>query len=396
MSASRIHRYILKEIGTPTVISLLIFTFVLLMGRIPKVTELVISKGVPAREIFMLFAYLMPTFFSITVPLSFLLGILLAFGRLSADSEYIALKASGISLYRLVVPVLALAVFFVALTAWITVFVEPASKAAFRGKLFEIASSSLSIDIKPGVFNDEFDGIVLYSRGVNENLGIMQDLFISDERNGETPATITAAEGRFIPDPQQLRLTLRLNDGNIHRQPANQDQAAYQTIKFNSYDINIDTSAVLDDSKRRRKRSEMSWSELQQAIAVADDGKSRNRLETEMHERVVIAFAPLVLVLVGVPLGLQSQRSGKGAGFAMSLVVFLVYYILLSFAGTIAEKGLVPGSIILWLPNLCFFAGGVYFLHRTAIERPLKIVALPQRLWTSWFARKTVKTGGRR
>lgn len=397
MSATRIHRYILREISTPTVISLLIFTFVLLMGRIPKVTELVISKGVPAGEIFMLFAYLMPTFFSITVPLSFLLGILLAFGRLSADSEYIAMKASGISLYRLVVPVLLLAVFFVVLTGWVTVFVEPASKAAFRGKLFDIASSNLSINIKPGVFSDDFDGIVLYTRGVNENLGIMQDLFISDERSGETPATITAREGRFIPDPQQLRLTLRLKDGSIHRQPLDQEQETYQTIRFNSYDVNIDTGAALDSNKRRRKRSEMSWTELNRAIVTESEkqGNNLNRLTTEKHERVVIAFAPLVLVLVGVPLGLQSQRSGKGAGFAMSLAVFLIYYILLSFAGTIAEKGLIPSAIILWLPNLCFFAGGLYFLHRTAIERPLQIVSLPQKLWQRLLSRSAT-TGDRR
>lgn len=391
MYLSRIHRYIFKEISTPTILSLLIFTFVLLMGRIPRVTELVISKGVPAGEIFMLFAYLMPTFFSITVPLSFLLGILLAFGRFSADSEFIALKASGVSLYNLIKPVILLAVFFAMLTGWITVFVEPASKAAFREKLFQIASSNLSINIKPGVFSDDFNGIVLYTRGISEQHGIMQDLFISDERSGVTPTTITAQEGRFIPDPDQLRLTLRLKDGSIHRQPTDQLQSTYQTIKFSSYDINIDTGAAVSSNKRKRKRSEMSWNELNKAITTASKAKDKHRLEAEKHERIVIAFAPLVLVLVGVPLGLQSQRSGKGAGFAMALVVFLIYYILLSFAGTIAEKGLIPSGIILWLPNICFFTGGLYFLHRTAVERPFQLFALPQKLLFAWYKRQTKK-----
>lgn len=394
MSTTRIHRYILKEISTPTLISLLIFTFVLLMGRIPRVTELVISKGVPAGEIFVLFACLMPTFFSITVPLSFLLGILLAFGRLSADSEFIALKASGVSLYNLIRPVILLAVVFVLLTGWITIFIEPASKAAFRGKLFQIASTNLSINIKPGVFNDDFDGIVLYSRGVDENLGIMQDLFISDERSGVTPATITAKKGRFITDPENLRLTLRLNNGNIHRQPVNAGLSTYQTINFASYDINIDTGATVSDQKKAPKRSEMSWNELNKAITSNTSTSSKNRLETEKHERIVIAFAPFVLVLIGVPLGLQSQRSGKGAGFAMALVVFLVYYILLSFAGTIAEKGIIPGAIILWLPNICFLAGGIYSLQRTATERPIQLFNLPRRHLSAWRTRKK-KSGGR-
>ncbi|MFN2352863.1 MAG: LptF/LptG family permease, partial [Kiritimatiellia bacterium] len=95
MSQQRIHRYILREISVPTIMSLLIFSFVVLLGRIPRLTEMIINKGVPALDIIALFAFLLPTFLSVTVPLSFLLGILLAFGRFSADSEYIAMKASG-------------------------------------------------------------------------------------------------------------------------------------------------------------------------------------------------------------------------------------------------------------------------------------------------------------
>ncbi len=381
MSALRIQRYIIKEISTPTLLSLVIFTFVLLMGRIPRVTELVINKGVPAGEIVRLFACLLPTFFSVTLPLSFLLGILLAFGRFSAESEFIAIKASGVSLYTLVKPVLLLAVLFVLSTGVITIFIEPASKAAFRGKLFDIASNSLDANIKPGVFNDDFEDLVLYARGMDENRQIMHDVFISDERNGTTPATITAREGRFITDPQHYRLTLRLKNGSIHRQPAAGAESTYQIIGFTSYDVNIDIGDRLNQAKQRsRKRSEMSWRELNRAIAGAQQNHNAYRLRAEKHERIVIAFAPLVLVLVGVPLGLQSQRSGKGAGFALALVVFLVYYVLLSFAGTLADKGLAPAAAILWLPNFCFLAGGLFFLHRTAIEKPLKIFTLPQRL----------------
>ncbi|MEA3545175.1 MAG: LPS export ABC transporter permease LptF [Thermodesulfobacteriota bacterium] len=376
MSNLRIHRYILKEISAPTLLSLLIFTFVLLMGKIPRLAELVINKGVPATEIFQLFGYLLPTFFSVTIPLSFLLGILLAFGRFSADSEFIALKASGISLYNLVKPVLLLAILFSLITAWITIRIEPASKTAFRGKLFQIASSSASISVKPGVFNDEFEGIVLYARGMDEERGIMQDVFISDERASEAPATITARQGRFISDPDQYSLTLRLSNGNIHRRPPKEKQAIYQTISFNNYDINLDISKQLSSKKRRRSKSEMSWSELNHAIENTPDKKNNYHLKVEKHERIVIAFAPLVLILIGMPLGLQAQRSGKGAGFTLALMIFLVYYVLLSLAGNIADNGLLPAAIILWLPNFCFLLGGSWLLHRTAIEKPFYIFSI--------------------
>lgn len=395
MSYSRIHRYVLKEISAPTILSLLIFTFVLLMGRIPGIAELVINKGIPAPEILKLLAYLLPTFFNVTVPLSFLLGILLAFGRLSAESEYIALKASGISLYHLVRPVVALAVLFVIMTGWISIAVEPASKSAFRNKLFQIASSNLSASVKPGIFTDQFNGIVLYARGMNERLGIMQDVFISDKRSGTTPATITAREGRFISDPDQFRLTLRLKNGSIHRHPRNEKQSTYQIINFTTYDINIDVENPLNNSKTRyRKRGELSWQELNNAIKNTGI-RDRHLFQTEKQERIVVAFVPLVLILVGIPLGLQSQRSGKGAGFALALIVFLVYYVLLSFAGTIADKGLLPAAVIFWLPNLLFSLVGAYFLHRTAVERPLQIFTWPQ-LWKKNWQKHKTKAGGQR
>jgi len=393
MSSLRIHKYILKEISIPVFLSLLIFTFVLLMGKIPRLAELVINKGVPAAKIFQLFSFLLPTFLSITIPLSFLLGILLAFGRFSADSEFVALKASGVSLYNLVKPVFFLAILFSLLTAWITISIEPASKTAFRNKLFQIASSSASVSVKPGIFNDEFAGIVLYARGMDENRGIMQDVFISDEREGETPAIITAQKGRFISDPNQYSLTLRLSNGTIHRRPLKDKKSTYQIISFTNYDINLDVGEQLNSNKqRRRSRGELSWAELNTAIGKATDDKTRFYYQTDKHYRIAIALAPLVLILVGVPLGLQSQRSGKGAGFALALVVFLIYYVLLSFAVTIADKGLLPAAIILWLPNFCFLLGGTWFLHSTAIEKPLHFFSLPQRI-LKLLSSRSQKTG---
>lgn len=370
--------------------SLLIFSFVVLLGRIPRLTEMIISKGVPATDIIALFAFLLPTFLSVTVPLSFLLGILLAFGRLSADSEYIALKASGISLYSMVKPVAFLALFFTLVTATITLLIEPASKTALRAKIFHIASTSLNVSVKPGVFNDDIPGIVLYAQGVDERQRIMRDVFISDQRNNSTPTTITAREGLFISNPDSLVLTLRLRNGEIHRQPgAGQD--TYQTISFNNYDINLDFSEQLSQGQRSRSRSELSWTELNQAIQATAPGKQRYRLEAELHERIVIACAPLVLILIGIPLGLQSQRSGKGAGFALALLVFLVYYVLLSFAGTLADKGILPAAFILWLPNLVFLAGGSFFLYRAASERP---VLIHLQLWNKLLGLLVRRPGG--
>ncbi len=381
MSSLRLHKYISKEISVPAILSLLIFSFVLLMGRIPRLTELVVSKGVPILEIVQLFSYLLPTFLTVTVPLSFLLGILLAFGRLSADNEFIALKATGVSLYSLLKPVLVIALLFSILTAWLTISVKPTAKTAFRSKLFEIASSQASVGIRPGIFNDDFNDLVLYTREMDDRQGVMRGVFISDEREGETPATIVARQGRFITNPEDYSLTLRLSDGTIHRRPANEKKSTYQTVSFSNYDINLDIGKQLSpDTPRRRSRSELSWAELGQAYTSAANEEARYKLSVEKHKRIAIAFAPLVFALVGVPLGLQSNRSGKGAGFTLALAISLVYYLLLSIASTLAGKGALPAEVALWLPNCCFLLGGSYFLHRTAIEQPMTFFSWPAKL----------------
>lgn len=380
MSNSRIHRYITKEITGPVFLSLFIFTFVLLMGRIPGLTELVINKDVPAVEVLQLFSYMLPTFIRITLPLSFLLSILLAFTRLSTDCEFIALKASGISLYTLLKPVLLLAVLFSLLTASLTILLEPAGKAAFNSKLFEIASSKASIGIRPNIFNEDFEGLTIHARAMEERQGIMRGVFISDERNGEIPSTIFAEQGRFIPDPENFRMTLRLNHGSIHRRPIDKDKSTYQVIRFDTYDFNLNMGQPLGERRQRGlSRGELSWQELDQAYAGSTNDHERFRFQSEKHMRITIAFAPLFFSLIGVPLGLQSNRSGKGAGFSLALGISLAYYLLFSAASTLAGKGMLPVSVALWIPNFCFLIIGSYFIHRTAIEQPVRLMEAPKR-----------------
>ena len=392
MSILRIHRYIIKEICEPVFLSLLIFTFVLLMGRIPGLTELVISKEVPTVEVLQLFSYMLPTFIRITLPLSFLLGILLAFSRLSADGEFFALKTSGVSLYSLLKPVLVLAAIFSLLTASLTIIFEPAGKSAFNSKIFQIASSRASVGIRPNIFNDDFDGLVLHARAMDDRQGIIQGVFISDERAGETPATIFAQQGRFIQDPENFRMTLRLSHGSIHRRPANEKKTTYQVIGFSNYDINLDMGQQLAEGRKRGlSRGELSWQELKQAYAESTTERVRFKLQSEKHLRVTIAFAPLFFALVGVPLGLQSSRSGKGAGFSLALGISLIYYLLFSAASTIASKGIIPVSVALWVPNFCFLLAGSYFIYRTANEQPARFFTAPKKFLVQLFRRKKGK-----
>jgi lipopolysaccharide export system permease protein len=370
MSISRIHHYIIREIAVPTGLGLVIFTFVLLMGRILKLVEMVINKGVPFGEIAKLFLYLMPSFLVITVPLAFLLGVLLGFGRLSTDCEIIALKSSGISLYEMIKPVVGLAIAACLTTGLLTLFAEPAGKSAFRSQVFQIATNRASVGIQPRVFNDDFDGLVLYTDNINERTSAMRGVFVSDERVGATPSIILASEGHIIPNRDTLTLTLRLENGTIHRRPQDKGHDTYQVIRFTTYDINLNmVQQVADPEKRRKKESELTLAELREACQNASSITERNIFRAELHKRFILPLAPLVFALIGVPLGIQSRRSARGGGFSLALAVFLAYYILFSFAETMAVEGNFPPAATLWLPNLLFLTGGLYLLYLTAMEK---------------------------
>lgn len=375
MSTTRIHRYIAREIAVPTLLGLLIFTFVLLMGRILKLVELVVNKGVPLGEILQLFAFLLPAFLVITLPLAFLLGVLLGFGRLSADNEVVALRASGIPIYGMLRPVLVLAVACSLITGWLTLYGEPAGQTAFRDQIFEIVSSRANVGILPRVFNDEFEGLVLYASDVDERHGEMRGVFISDERIGATPAVILASQGRVISDQDQRILTLRLENGTIHRRPVDKKTDTYQVIGFTSYDINLNMGQQLSDgSARQKKLREFPLPELWAKLQGAKTAEERRPLSVELHKRFALPLAPLVFALVGVPLGIRSQRSGKGGGFATALMIFMAYYICATFAETLALESGFPPLPTLWAPNLLFLTAGLLLLRQAAKERSLTIL----------------------
>jgi lipopolysaccharide export system permease protein len=394
MSTTRIHRYLIKEIAVPTGLGLLIFTFVLLMGRILKLVEMVINKGIPFTETVKLFLYLLPAFLVITLPLALLLGVLLGFGRLSTDSEIVALKSSGVSLYGMMKPVLGLALAVCLATGFLTLFLEPTGNAAFRNQVFQIATSRASVGIQARVFNDEFDGLVLYANELDERRGIMEGVFISDERVGNTPTVILARTGRVIPNRETRTLTLRLEDGTIHRRPPAEGRADYQVIGFTTYDINLNMGQQLPTAENRRiKENELTVAQVLMARDAATTSAERNTYAAELQKRFILPLAPLIFALIGVPLGIQSHRSGRGGGFALALAIFLVYYMLLSFAETLAVEGGLPPGPTLWLPSVLFLAGGLYLLHLTAMEKRLhwldRLLGLPLRL------RRRAGTGGK-
>ena len=376
MSSLRLQTYISREIIAPFCLSLVLFTFVLLLSRLLKLIEMVIDKGVAVSEILYLFACLLPSFFVITVPLSFLLAVMLAFGRLSADSEIVAMKSAGISLYRQSLPVVLLSIVMCLFTAYLTLVAEPAGRVKLQKRLIEIAYSKAAVALQPQVFNEEFDGLVMYANTVDNDSNTMTGVFISDERMGNTPSIIIAQRGEIRSDRSTGSLLMHLREGSIHRPVVRSGKSSYQVVDFQSYDVNLTLNTA--DNKEKTlslKPKDMSTTALMQKNLELPEKKQREQ-HIELMERLILPVSPLIFALLAVPLGIRSHRSPKGGGFAVALCVFLLYYLCLSITKTMVQENNWPLLVSMWSPTVLFITAGILLHVRAAKEQPLPGVGL--------------------
>ena len=408
-----IYKYVLWELLGPFCLGLLIFTFVLFMRQVLDLLELVINKGVSLQTVLEMIAYIMPSFLVLTIPMAVLVAALTAFGRLSTDSEITALKASGISLYTLFVPVL----FFSAAAAGLTFFLYaqalPWGNHNFRVVLYELARTKASIGLKAQVFNTTFQGLVIYIDELTYADNSFNGVMIADSRDPRNQQTIFAKKGRLITDEKALRVILRLNDGVSH--PKNQNVAEslkYHVVEFPTLDIllsfqgdsaqpNVDLPPTDRDMTISQLYAQYTLLQRQYGnlrkpepppaqnpplppqpppgfgaalLAAGQFARDCFLFTTpfasaylvELHKRFSIPLACLVFGLLGTPLGIQSRRAGKSGGYAVSLVLLLIYYIFITAGESLGDVGKIPVFWAVWTPNILLGIAGVYLLIRVA------------------------------
>ncbi|MCK5011003.1 MAG: LptF/LptG family permease, partial [Deltaproteobacteria bacterium] len=257
--------YLFKELLGPFLVSLLTFSIIMLMGRTMKLADLFINKGLSILDVLSLLTYILIPFFVYIIPMSLLLTILLALGRLSSDGEIIAMKSSGISLYQIAFPIAVFSSIAFILTATLTLYAYPWGFKSLKNFAFKLAKTQSEVGIQERVFNDDFDGMIIYVDKMAAKGKKMQGVFISDKRDPTISTSIIAKEGYIESDPESMLVSLRLLDGTFHR--VGTDLQSYQMGNFNTYDFNLDLKAVLSDVKSGRKKyREMTVAELKEAI----------------------------------------------------------------------------------------------------------------------------------
>ena len=358
-----IHRYIFKEIASSFIIILFILTFVLLMGKILQVMDLVINKGISVFAIAKLILFLLPSLMLFTIPIALLIAILIAMGRLSADNEITALKTSGISLMQIYYPVAIASLIAFIITIILGYFLVPQSNFATKRLLFTIVQQNATIGIKEKVFNSDFKGFVFYADRIPVNKNYMEGVVISDNRIIGEQNTILAKKAFLVSDPESMTLKLKLENGSIHT--VSSDLKKYRKIDFNNYDINLDLSTALANLEESSKSStEMTMTELLEKMKKPGMEKAAVReLAIEVHKKFSIPLSSIFFGLLALPLGINSHRSIKSRGFAVGIIVVSLYYLLRIGGEALVETGYISPEIGVWTPNFIFALLGISLFY---------------------------------
>ncbi|MBP1696028.1 MAG: permease YjgP/YjgQ family protein [Deltaproteobacteria bacterium] len=363
--------YILKEIIPIFFIGLMTFTIILLMDKILKLIEVIVTRGGSLSDVLMLFLFISPSFLIITIPVAVLLATLLTFGRLSSDSEITAFKASGMSLYQLFFPISIFALATFLLTSFLVFYGLPWGTRGFKTTLYRIARSKADFEIKERVFNDAFKGLVVYVDRIPLQGNHMEGILIYDQREKGKSHTILAKEGFVINNPESEEIIFRLKSGDIHRLES--EAHTFQKVKFDIYDLKLELINVFAAIERKLKDREMSIDDIRGKMQKEKEaGKDTISYEVELHKRYAVPFTCIIFALIGVPLGIQPHRSGRSYGFILSILILLAFYISLTASEILAMRKIMPAYSAGWIPNLLFSGLGIYLLVKAASESPFK------------------------
>jgi len=355
-------RYIFTELLSPFLVSLGALCFVMLTRELLRLVELLVSKGVGLFAVLKVFANLLPSFLVLTLPIAGIIASITAFGRLSFDKELVAMRAAGLSLLRLARPVFLFAFLVFALTLWLAQWGQPWSSMNLKKVALNLLRDQLVLALERGTFNEPIPKMMIYVSDLGEDEEAT-GIFVSDARNPEDPRIIVAQQYRVFIDASTNQVALRLQEGVIHSKPDEIDE--YQQIAFSSYDLKLSLNQSGYTSTEERPSYETIMTQLSQS--QGRDPSALRRL-MEYYKDLAFPTASLVFCILGVPVGIVSKRSGRIGGFAVGVLVVIVYYVLnigCEFLVTTAVLSPFAGA---WLPNGVFSLVTIMWFYKMSRE----------------------------
>lgn len=364
-------RTVALEILSSAFLGTVLFTFVLFLQRVSRLFEQLVRGSAPPETVASLFALLLPPALTFTIPVGVLVGTLIALSRMSGDAEITAMRASGVSSRRLLLPVLTIGLLGTLLTASASLWLTPWSIRQTYKLLNHIAAAQLTAEIQPRVFEEQFPNKILYVGDVVPGPVVQwKNVFLADLNSSEggtaapgdpgTGPTVTISELAIaVPDIERNRLQLSLVNSSTHR--AGREPTQY----YNS--ASPRQEQVLSAAARTEQRPGKQYIAMD-TVPLWREARTSVEAAIELHQRLTLPLACLLLALVGVPLGVSTGKGGKSGAFVITVVLAFLYYMSQLTLGGLARQGTLPPGFALWIPNGLLLITGVWLVIR--LERP--------------------------
>jgi lipopolysaccharide export system permease protein len=357
-------KYLLKEIGGPFLASLFVSTIILAAGNIVQTADMVVNKGVELSQVIKLFLLFLPYVLIFTIPISVLAGVLLGFGRLSSDNEVTAFRTSGVSIFRVVLPVVVCGFIISLANVPLNDRILPQSEFEARKLAKTLGIKHPTALLEPGVFVKGFKDYIIFIHSVKGNK--LEGIRIYQPREDKATRVIVAKTGEVISLPKENAVKLKLRDGTADEIVAEKPDEFYK-LSFKEYFMTLSLENAVNVQDIQKKAREKSIKELSADIeSLEKNDISAIPLRVEFHKKLALAFSNLVFVLIGIPLAITTHRREKFVGFGMAIALFLVYWGLMLSGIAFSIRGIIPPWAGVWTANILLTAIALFLYTRIA------------------------------
>jgi len=351
-----IRNYILRECLQPFTLSICVLTSVFLLGYLPQLANKVINNGVSLTAMGQVFLYYIPILLGYTLPIACLITVILTFGHMSSENEILAMRASGIHLFRLLTPLI-----FVGIALCLVVYilndrVIPEAYDAQTRILQETGSQDPSAMLEPGSFINAFDKYVIFIYRIDGDL--LYGVRIYQPAPNKPTRTIIAQQGEFVHVPGKDQLMLKLLNGTSD-EPDLRNPNNFYKLNFQQSFIRMDLSKK--NTKTEKKSKAMTLRELSMKIvSLRKISIDPSPLIAEYHRRMAWSLSPLIFILLGFPFAAITHRRAKSANLLYALLFAAPYYILSLACQGMASENVFNPILLMWVPNLLGIATALF------------------------------------
>lgn len=360
-----IDRYIGKSALVATVFAVVVLSFVLVLGNLFKeLLDLLVNRNVPLQTVLAFMMFVLPFSLAFTIPWGLLTGLLLVFGRISADNELIALRANGISVPRISVPIFCFVAILTAICYWINIDIAPRAEKKMLLSIFEIATNNPSTLFGADEVVSDFPDRRIYV-GDRKGDRLINVILIEIDRDYYPTKMLHAKEGKLTSDPTNARLLLKLYNAQFEerdpKEPLNIKKIR-QGINLVEGTFPIPLQRLYSENMNTGRLTSFTMNELKQALIA--DPKRALRIHVEISRRFSSSLACIAFALIAIPLGITAHRKETSVGFALSIAIAFGYFFFILLARSLQEDPYAHPVFLMWLPNILFITLGVFLFVR--------------------------------